>query len=451
MKTGILELKRDIVAYTISPHHIAAAVILLGLAIRTTALLIYGNAFSTSSDDENYIFGTINTMMTGQLTYGFAWPSEPSMIIMPTLQVFLGLIFRIFGYTQSDIVLVRFFINVIGCLGIIGLYKLGERLFNPTVALIATAMWALWPPNILSDNLILTETPFIACILWFSYYVVKYCDTKKDSDFLTIILFWYVGFMTRSVMALIPFMFVLYFLAKKFPIKLLLKRGIFAVVILGFLCFPWWLRNYQITGDFVSSTGSSGTVLLLGTFFGNYPETEFGNQHEEALTVPGEINSLYNRMQRQGDYARYRLSYWWQTDRQSLMEAYLIIKPRHIFTAPYYMWEIFEIPRQLVRSAFRAILFLSFLGALVGVAIKQVRASIIVCVMMVGYGLLLAVVFLPYPRYMYPFMPFVFLLAAYALGLAGTVLARCVPFICKQINLTKLRGFLGGSSNSHLN
>ena len=429
---GFLCLDKNTKTYSITPNQMAAVIIILGLIVRVLALLTYGNAFSQSSDDENYIVGTLNTMRTGQLTYGF-WGSEPAMLIMPAFQLLLAILFQIFGYTQSDMITVRFILSAIGCLGILGLYKLAYRLFNASVGLTAAAMWAFWAPSILADNVIMTETLFVTCLLWFAYFAIKYCDTKKDSDFLFVLLFWFIGFMTRSTIALIPLLFIPYLISKRFPIKLLFKRGIAAVIILVFLCFPWWLRNYQVTGRFVSSTASAGSVLVIGTFYGNYPKTEVGLNTQTEFWIPGELNSLYNRMRREEEYAIRRIRYWWQHGgRRSFIEAYFLIKPRYALETAHYPWEIFEIPRDIVHRIHRTILYLALAGTL-GLLSKQARAPVVLCAMIFGYGLVLAAIFVPFPRYMYPFTPFAFILAAYLMSVAGAAAHKCLLSLAPAI------------------
>jgi len=401
--------------YSITPNHIATVVILLGFAFRVLVLHGYGNSLSLASDDEGYIQGAINLLKTGQLTYSFGHPGpmEQTMLIMPGIQLLLALLFKIYGYTQSAILWTRFVFILIGCFGMVGLYKVGKKLFGATTALIATAMWALWPPAVLADNLILTETPFITLMLWFIWYAIKYCDTKSDADLLMILLFWYAGFMFRSTIALMPILFTGYYFAKRFPIKKLIVRGGASVAILLALLMPWWVRNYLITGDFVAATSSSGVVLLAGTFHGDdYPVIELASFSWAPFLIVGEENAQHHQMRRMGEYARRRIQYWWQTDRQSFLETYLIKKPRDTLKNVWWSLQLLEIHASTFNNIQVRLLWLALASVVLMCFIKQKRQSALLCLLFVLYGLLLCIIFLPLSRYFHPFVPFVFLLVA---------------------------------------
>lgn len=401
--------------YRISPQNIIKLIFIIGLSFRLLCLLNYGNALTLNSDDRNYIFGAINFLKHHHLTYGLAWPSEPSMITMPGMILLLSFFFRVFGYTQNALIVVRAILAILGSTSIVAVYKIGKKLFNLPVALIAAIFTAIWPPFIVMDNMFLTESPFMTCMLWFTYFTLKYCHSKKDSDFLLLLMFYFISLMFRNTIILAPVLFIFYFYNRKFPFKLLIKRVLYAILILTIVLTPWWYRNYKVVGKFVPTTGGSGDPLLGGTFIGDYPDTGISNSESRVqFFIKGERNALYNRMERQKEYAIKRIRLWWNSDKKAFLKSYLIQKPEMSWKTTYYPAEIFDLKSVFLNKLYNYICIIAAFSLIIG--FRKHFQSILLCVLFISYTTIFCIVFLPYPRYIFPFIPFIFLLAAYTIS-----------------------------------
>ena len=75
-----------------------------------------------------------------------------------------------------------------GVLSIYMTYKIGTYILNPAVGLIAALLLSLYPPEVVVENLTLTESPYLFLSLGLLYWSLKLADTHSMKDF---ILFYY--------------------------------------------------------------------------------------------------------------------------------------------------------------------------------------------------------------------------------------------------------------------
>lgn len=401
---------------TVEFSNIVLLVLALALIIRIFLIFNYGNKLSTYSDDRNYVFGAISFIKNNVIVYGIAWPQEHAMIIMPGILFLLKLLFSIFGYDQTGMLLSKCIFAIIGCFGIYGMYLIVEKTINRYVALITIILLAIWPPFFLCDVLFLTQTPTTVSIIWFVYFILRYCETKRDKDFILLMITYVVQLMFRNNYALMPLIFIFYFYHKKFPMKLLIIKGIYAIIILSLVLTPWWVRNYNVVGKFVPTTGGIGDPLLGGTFSGKYfPQSEMQmNDYRINLYDAKEENSLYNRMEREKGVAVERLTQWWRSDKKSLAMDYLFYKPIQSISNIYYPITLFDIEKTILQKIYYVFLILAISGVGIGTYRKQTRHIIITFSFIIIYSMMICGIFLPYPEYNYPILPFLFTLSGYA-------------------------------------
>ncbi|WP_238898804.1 glycosyltransferase family 39 protein [Clostridium sp. YIM B02500] len=402
---------------TVKFSNIVLIVLALALLIRIFLIFNYGNKLSTYSDDRNYVFGAISFIKNNVLVYGIAWPEEHAMIIMPGILFLLRLLFQIFGYDQTGMLLSKCIFAIIGCFGIYGMYLIIEKTINRYVSLITIIILAIWPPLFLCDVLFLTQTPTTVSIIWFVYFVLRYCETKSDRDFILLMITYIMQLMFRNNFALIPIIFIFYFYHKKFPIKILITKGIYAVIILSLVLSPWCVRNYNVVGRFVPTTGGIGDPLLGGTFSGKYfPKSEMQmNDYRTTLYDAKEENSLYNRMEREKNVAIERLTQWWRNDKKSLAKDYLFYKPKQSIVDIYYPITLLDIEKTLLQKIYYALLILALGGAVIGIFRRKTRQIVMIFSLIIIYSIILCGLFLPYPEYNYPILPFLFTLSGYAI------------------------------------
>ena len=70
-------------------------------------------------------------------------------------------------------------------------YKIGTYLLNPAAGLIGAFLLAVYPPEIVMENLTLTEGPFLFLSLGLVYWSLKLADTHKTKHLLIVLIFYF--------------------------------------------------------------------------------------------------------------------------------------------------------------------------------------------------------------------------------------------------------------------
>ena len=97
----------------------------------------------------------------------------PTVHMMPGHTFLLAFIFFLFGEGVTGVYAAKITMIIFGLLSIYGTYKLGSIIFNKYVGLIAAFLLAIFIPQILVDNLLLTESPYTALSLFLFYFSIK--------------------------------------------------------------------------------------------------------------------------------------------------------------------------------------------------------------------------------------------------------------------------------------
>lgn len=167
--------------FIINKEKVIIFVILVAFLLRVFVLVNYGLDITLNSDDMGYVHSAINLIKTGMLTY--MYKTEPTVLIMPAYPMLLAGVFLIFDYTEIGLYAAKFIMIIIGILGIYGIYLLGKYLYNIESGLIAALILTFSFSQILTDNLLLTETPFMTSFIYLVYFSVKLPNTKRMNDF----------------------------------------------------------------------------------------------------------------------------------------------------------------------------------------------------------------------------------------------------------------------------
>ncbi|MFC4769326.1 ArnT family glycosyltransferase [Effusibacillus consociatus] len=383
-------------------------VLLAALGIRLLALGRYGLNLTLNSDDAGYVNSAIQLLKSGMLIYHR--PTEPTVHIMPGQPLLLALIFLVFGWEATGLYAAKLVMILIGVAGIYGMYLIAKTMAGIRTGLLVAGLFALSVPHILTDNLLLTETPFATSFIFLVYFSIRLSQNSKMSTFSAFMFFYIASLMFRPTVVLYPLILFMYLMLKKYPLKMMLKQATVAVVIMLAILGPWWVRNYVHYHEFIPLTGGSGDPLLRGTFQGEgFPNP---NQTFDELIkrLPYPSTDAYTQNKVREEVAKERIKNWWQQDPESFIRSYAYLKPNLLWKEPFYWIEIFRIPKSQLDKIHSAVVVAGLIGFLISLVVEsRHRNEILLVLSSLLYFTILYSVYFVLDRYNEPLMPFLFL------------------------------------------
>jgi len=386
----------------------------LALALRLFVLFTEGERMFLGTDDENYVESAEILLRTGMLTYG-GWPG-PTVFVMPGYPALLALVFFINGSTSW--LAARLMQVAVSMAALWLAVKLGDRLGGRWVGLLTGLMLAVYPPNLTTPAFLMTEMVFT-----FSLLLTLYCFTLAAETGQTK---WYV--LTGVALALGT-----YFrptggpLPAVFFVCLLLRQGydwkrvIYVVgvmgVILVLLLTPWIVRNHVHYKEFIPFTVAGGNPFLRGTYINGeiiIPK----NDKSKRFPWVKDNHILSDRAQM--EFAKKRLAEGFRKDFWGYLRWYTIGKFADYWSEPYYYRELSYLPAKPVQLFHNALLLTGAGGLILGLMRRKWAALTIVLVS--GYFTFMHMIYLTGPRYGYPTMQLLAVLAAYGLIEGGRAL-----------------------------
>lgn len=402
---------RQINEFINTRHGILISLIVgIALLLRFGALLTYGLSLSLNSDDAGYISSAVTFLETGMLTYHD--PNHPTVHIMPGQTLLLSSIFFFFGHEDLGIYAVKTLFILLGALNVYLVYLIGKYIGSVKVGLIASFMLAIFIPQVLTDNLLLTETPFMACLLALVYFSIRLANEKRMSHFFLVMLFYIGAIMFKATIALYPFVLLVYLILKKYPLKLAVKQALIAIIILLVTLGPWWMRNYAHYDEFIPLTGGSGNPLLLGTYQGyGY---NIGEPYDKVIEDIKATNPehAYERLSLQKEAAQERIENWWMDDKETFLKSYLQFKTETQWNSQFYWIEIFDVDKELIDQIQVWLMITSLVSLVIFLMLKEGKREYFFLLLIVLYNTVLNNMFFAYDRYNQPLMFIIFLFIA---------------------------------------
>lgn len=357
---GIGELNNNN-TLVLSEKQLTIALLMLAFVVRWVVLLNHGTSLTLNSDDLGYVKSAANLLSNGKLTYHD--PNESTVHIMPGMTLIISFVFLFFGTGTLAIYAAKLLFILFGVASVYGTKILGEYISkSKIVGYLSGLILALYVPQILTDNLLLTETPFTMFFIFCIYFSMKYFDSRQQADLVALTICYICCIYLRPTMALYPVILFLFLMLKRFPAKLILKHALISGSIVIVCLLPWWIRNFVVFDEFIPLSGGAGNPLLLGTFQGvGYP------MEKDLETIVGELDekeypNWYNRFQEEEAIAKNRLSQWWAEDKSSLIYSFLIIKPKLMWEYAFYWIEIYDFKANTIHKIHQTLLLLFSLG-----------------------------------------------------------------------------------------
>jgi len=147
------------------------------------------------------------------------------------------------------------------------LYRLADRLFGRTTALVAGLTYAFYGPFLFYETMFLIPVVFLFFLVWGMYRVVAYRESPSFKTWLATGLVFGLAAVSRpNVLLVIPFLMLwLFFISSnaaalwhRVKAPLALAVGVIVVII------PVTIRNVLVTGDFILISSQGGVNFYLG-------------------------------------------------------------------------------------------------------------------------------------------------------------------------------------------
>lgn len=397
-------------------------ILFIALTLRLGALFTYGLTLSLNSDDAGYTQSAVIFLEKGMLTYHDV--NTPTVHIMPGQTLLLALVFFFFGHGDIGIYAAKLLIILLGVINVYLLYLIGKYIGNLYIGLISSFMLAIFIPQVLTDNLLLTETPFLTCLLGMVYFSIRLANEHKMKYFFLLMLSYLLGLMFKATIALFPILLLFYLILKKYPFRLAVKQFFIALCLLLTVLGPWWIRNYIHYEEFIPLTGGSGNPLLLGTYQGfGY---KYGESYDDVLKQIAEKkpSNAYENLKLQEEAAKERIKNWWNEDKSSFIKSYVYLKSKVQWTSQFYWIEIFNFTKEFINSLQKYIVILAGIASLLIPFMKKRWKEYTFLISLIIYNTLLNNIFFAYDRYNQPLMFILFLLISTGLVMVLTKLFK---------------------------
>lgn len=332
---------------------------------------------------------------------------------MPGYAVLLALFFRLSSNPLVQVLLIKIFLLVVSVASIYVLYLIGKRVDGVRVGLVSAALLTFSLPHIYTGNLTLSENPFTLGLLAMTLLVIRMADRPSWRAFFALMVVSFASLYVKQAAVGLVVPALVYLLIRRYPRSLLLRQAGVAIAIGLIVLAPWWVRNYQVFGTFVPFTSMDGAPFFEGTFQRFQPYGSGSMQAIDELKGKGWPASEVDRNRILADAGRARIRGRWSADPQGVLLSYTVMKPAAAWLLPFYWDRVFGISGYWVLRIHAA---LSVLG-LVLLGLFSVRSSsraeFLFFFMNVGVITVGAAYYLGLSRYVYPFMPFLYVAIAY--------------------------------------
>lgn len=407
-------------------------ILTVSFILRFTVALLFGDSMFLYSDDNSYIEYGINFLHTGSIV---DYSGYPTVGLMPGMPILMSAVFALFGYGYRGIFVLRTIFCILGTISIYGIYRIAALIFNKSTGYAAAILLGGCLPVVAMNNLILTETPFMFCLIFLTYYLIRFCREQSDRMFLVMLTYYLIGIMFKPTIGLYPLAFIPYMFYCRMPLRKMLLRGVYAGLVTILFLSPWWIRNYAALGEIVPFTGNQGHTLLLGTFQGEHcPEGDANailqeiNDHNSLAQTNGNPYFKYKLM---GEAAQERISLWTDTAPLDYLYSCLILKPKISIQSLYYPVGIYNIKSPDVQRVYSFLLKCALIAILLIILenIMRKKFDADLCVVLgVLILLLTSAYFYGYNRYGLVLTPFILLLAAKCIVFVLFLLGKATKF-----------------------
>ncbi len=372
-------------------------IIILILIVALGLRLLYINSVLDNipvSDEKDYNELALS-LSSGK---GYVYPDRgPTSRTAPLTAAFFALVYMIFGY---NIIIARIAQALVGTLTCFIMYVLGKQIFNEKVGLASAATAAIYPSFITFSGSLFSETLLIFLLVMSTYLLLKKDGILSMNSFLSGLCFGLATLSRPSVILLPLFIFFMVAFFKKGASRETSKKILIVTVTMFIVIMPWTIRNYRVHKKFVLVNTQLGYAILASYL---YPDRGFGFQDAE----------LQDRLTKGIDS---------EVERSRVLTRYTI---DNIMKNPYkfirliplkflWFWEPFGGKDYGLGFSYDIIyggVMLFFLFGLVGS--RAIWKDLLPIYALIGYFILVSLVFYASRRFRMQVEPFIIILASY--------------------------------------
>ncbi len=272
-------------SFSFSTRTAVLTVMVVAILLRLISAFYQGNTITDLPGifDQISYDGLARRVIDG---YGFSfaedhWPAtragEPTAHWSYLYTTYLIAIYKLFGTNPLIARVIQALIA--GIFQTTFMWRIGTRLFNRTVGLVAATLNAVYIYFFYYAGALITETFYITCILWAFDSALRLVASQKTDwkQWLEFGLAISAAVLLRQTLLIfLPFLFLwLWWNVKDTATKQWKKKfhwsalkGLsIATLVLVVLILPWTIRNYQAFGTFVPLNTNAGFAF----FWGNHP------------------------------------------------------------------------------------------------------------------------------------------------------------------------------------
>jgi 4-amino-4-deoxy-L-arabinose transferase-like glycosyltransferase len=184
---------------------------------------------------------------------------HPTAYRAPGTSVFWAGLYRLFGHRYD---VIRIAQCILGALTILLIYEIGRHSFDESVALLAAAIFALWPTALLYSAELGSEALYAFLFCWFVLAALKFGSQPSWLNATAAGLLLGLAMLTRAngvlmVLLVIPWAFWQFRGTPR-----LLVRGLAVSLIATAALIPWTVRNFLVFHAFMPFETGGGDVAL---------------------------------------------------------------------------------------------------------------------------------------------------------------------------------------------
>lgn len=239
---GIYESKRTLPA-------------ILALALAVRLLMVMLPAPELRSDSLTY-----DKLAASVLSGSYSMNGKPTAFVVPGYPVFLAAVYSILGKSESAVRVAQSFVDVLTCLLF---YFVCRKIFDRKHSVIALAVFAFFPSNMIFSQAVLTETLF-------GFFAMAVLNSLMRNDLPRGLLFtgllFGIAILVRSSYSIAALTVPLYLFAERKEI--FRERGLFKpafwtvafFTVMMLVLSPWLARNKEVMGAVTLATQGGSTL-----------------------------------------------------------------------------------------------------------------------------------------------------------------------------------------------